>query len=384
MNTSTATCTLFCCGDVMTGRGIDQILPQPVAPELHEAYVKDARRYVTLAEEANGEIAHPVDRRYIWGDALPILDQTAPDLRLVNLETSVTTSDDYWRAKGIHYRMHPGNMSCLTTAAIHCCALANNHVLDWGHAGLAETIEVLRGHHIQTAGAGLTADEARAPAVFEHAAGKRIAVFACAMPDAGVPPDWAAGPHRPGVYYVDAPSTGAADELAAVIRERTHADDLVVLAVHWGSNWGYDIDPGHVAFAHALVDAGAVDLVCGHSSHHVRPFEVYRNKLILYGCGDFLNDYEGISGHERYRGDLTLMYFPKLDAASGDLQALEMVPLKLRRLRLETAAEPDVVTLRRLLNETGEDFGTRVDRRHDRLYWSADRRPHPPAMEQHP
>jgi Bacterial capsule synthesis protein PGA_cap len=58
-------------------------------------------------------------------------------------------------------------------------------------------------------------------------------------------------------------------------------------------NWGYSVDSSQVRFAHWLIDAG-IDPVYGHSSHHPRPVEVYRDKLILYGCGDLITDYEGI------------------------------------------------------------------------------------------
>ena len=61
---------LFLCGDVMTGRGVDQILPHPGAPEIHEPYVKSAIGYVELAEEASGHIERPVDFAYLWGEML--------------------------------------------------------------------------------------------------------------------------------------------------------------------------------------------------------------------------------------------------------------------------------------------------------------------------
>jgi poly-gamma-glutamate capsule biosynthesis protein CapA/YwtB (metallophosphatase superfamily) len=57
---------LFLCGDVMTGRGIDQILADPCSPGIQEPYVRDARDYVALAEEANGPIARPVAPGYFW------------------------------------------------------------------------------------------------------------------------------------------------------------------------------------------------------------------------------------------------------------------------------------------------------------------------------
>ena len=107
--------SVFLCGDVMTGRAIDQILPHPSKPALHESYVHDARGYLALAERASGDIPHPAPFAYVWGDALAELERRRPAARIVNLETSVTRSDTAW-PKGINYRMHPGNVGCLTAA----------------------------------------------------------------------------------------------------------------------------------------------------------------------------------------------------------------------------------------------------------------------------
>src|SRR5574340_1657497 len=74
---------LFLCGDVMTGRGIDQILPHPGNPALYEGYMKSAAGYVELAEDANGPIPKPVDYPYVWGDALAELELQKPDLRII-------------------------------------------------------------------------------------------------------------------------------------------------------------------------------------------------------------------------------------------------------------------------------------------------------------
>src|SRR5438067_9326955 len=97
--------TLFVCGDVMLGRGIDQILPRPGNPALRESRVRDARTYVELAEESGGRIPRPVPYSWPWGDSLAVLDEVAPDVRVVNLETSITRSDEYAPGKGVHYRM---------------------------------------------------------------------------------------------------------------------------------------------------------------------------------------------------------------------------------------------------------------------------------------
>src|ERR1700757_5241338 len=109
---------LLLCGDVMTGRGIDQALPHPVTPVLYEPYVHDAREYIALAEKAHGAIPRPVSFDYIWGDALQELDRAEVDFRIVNLETAITSAKTPWPDKGIHYRMHAQNVGCLSAARI--------------------------------------------------------------------------------------------------------------------------------------------------------------------------------------------------------------------------------------------------------------------------
>ena len=134
---------LFLCGDVMTGRGVDQVLPHPGLPGLHESAARSALRYVELAERSAGPIPRPVAYAYPWGDALDVLDRVRPDLRIINLETAVTTSDDYI-FKGINYRMHPANVEVLSVAGIDVAVVANNHVLDWSLPGFEQTLDVGR------------------------------------------------------------------------------------------------------------------------------------------------------------------------------------------------------------------------------------------------
>lgn len=369
---SSGALTLFLCGDVMTGRGIDQILPHPSLPEIHERYARDAASYVKLAEQRNGPIERPVDPAYIWGDALDEWRRVAPDLRIVNLETSVTTSDD-WLDKGINYRMHPANVPCLTAAGIDACCLANNHVLDWGRAGLLETLETLRGSGLATAGGGRDAREAREPAILEVPDLGRVVLLAFATTSSGVPSGWAATPQAPGVNLLPDLSDGSIDAIARRVREIVRPRDVVVASIHWGGNWGYRVPAAQRAFAHALVDAAGVDVVHGHSSHHPKGIEVYRGRPILYGCGDFVSDYEGILGHAEYRSDLCLMYFASIDPASGELLGLRMTPLQMQRFRLRRAAPDDVRWLRDTLTRQGEGLGTRVESAPDgslELAWS--------------
>lgn len=207
--------TLFLAGDVMTGRGIDQVLPRSVDPRLYESHVKTATRYVELAEAAHGEIPAPVPYEYAWGDALAELTRVSPDVRIVNLETAVTTSTTPWRGKGIHYRMHPANAALLTAAAIDVCVLANNHVMDWGRKGLMETLTTLRGSGIATTGAGETLEAAVRPAVVETESG-RLLVFGWGLADAGVPGSWEAGAGA-GVALLPAADRAASERVMAAV-----------------------------------------------------------------------------------------------------------------------------------------------------------------------
>ncbi len=245
------TIPLFLCGDVMTGRGIDQILPHPSDPHLYEQYVKDARRYVRLGE------------------------------------------------------------------------------------------------------------------------GVRLVVFGFGVPSSGIPYEWRASSQKPGLNLLPGLAQNATEEYASLIRKHTDPADMVLVSIHWGANWGYRIPISQRRFAHRLIDEAGVDLIHGHSSHHVKGIEVYRGKLIFYGCGDFINDYEGISGKEHFRGDLALMYFPQLDPQNGRLLGLEMVPLQRRNLQLRDAGDEDTRWLLEILNREGADLGTRFELSENRdLVWS--------------
>ena len=363
---------IFLCGDVMTGRGIDQVLPHPCDPVLYEPYVRDAREYVRLAEDAHGPIDRPVDFAYIWGDALEELKRFRTELRIINLETSVTRSADRWRGKEVLYRMHPENIGCLTAAGVDCCMLANNHVLDWDHAGLLETLGTLDGAGIRHAGAGRNAEEAAAPATLAVPGKGRVLVYSFGSVTSGVLPEWGATDERAGVNLLPDLWQETAESIAGEIQGRKHEGDFAIASIHWGSNWGYAISREQVRFAHLLIEGG-VDLVHGHSSHHVKGFEVYRDHLILYGCGDFLNDYEGIAGNESYRDDLTLMYLVTVDPGSGGLVEARLVPMRIQRFTLNRVRLDDAKWLAGVLNREGKRFGAGVELREDRtmtVRWS--------------
>jgi poly-gamma-glutamate synthesis protein (capsule biosynthesis protein) len=253
--------------------------------------------------------------------------------------------------------MNPANLPCLSAARIDCCTLANNHVLDWGPEGLADTLEALTHAGFATAGAGHCLAEAARPAILRGRANGRLVVHAVACPSSGVPPEWAETADGPGVHFVTGRIDASANRLADEITRHREPGDIVIVSVHWGSNWSYEVGQEARKLAHFLIDEADIDVVHGHSSHHARGIETYRERAILYGCGDLLNDYEGIGSHAAYRPDLTLAYVLSLEQ-DGSLGELEMLPYQLKHFRLNRAAAADRQWLATTLDRTCRPLGT--------------------------
>lgn len=270
-----------------------------------------------------------------------------------------------WPNKGIHYRMHPANIGCLTAARIDCCALANNHVLDWGRAGLAQTLQTLRQAGMHSTGAGTDLAAACAPATLPLAGGARLLVFSWATPDSGVPSAWAATAGHAGVALLPDLTDASAQQVAALVAAQRQAGDRVMVSLHWGGNWGVEVPQQHRRFAQRLIELDAADLVHGHSSHHPRPVEVCRGRLILYGCGDLINDYEGIASQERFDPSAVCLYFAQISRATGALQQLEIVPMQLQRLQLTHAKPAARRSLQSLFETEGRHFNTSVQAQAD-------------------
>lgn len=351
--------TLLLCGDVMPGRGVDQILPHPGVAKLREPGTRNAGVYVRLAEQVNGPIRRPVSFDWPWGDALRVVDDLAPDVRVINLECAVTRSNDFAPGKAVHYRMEPSNLPCVTAFRPDACALANNHILDFGRTGLTDTLHWLADAGLAAAGAGRDLAQAQQAAAIPLPDGGRALVFSCGAACSGIPASWAAAPGRPGLDLLTSLDEAAADSLISRVRAAKQPGDIAVVSIHWGPNWGYQVEREHARFARLLIDAG-VDLIHGHSSHHPRPIQIYRGKLILYGCGDCIDDYEGISGYEPFRDDLRLLYFATLRRGTGQLTELHMVPMQARQMRLHQAQAADSKWLAAILDQISRGYGSRI------------------------
>lgn len=287
---------------------------------------------------------------YPWGDALPML--RAADGVILNLECVLSDRGDPWPGKVFTFRSATRNVAVLRAASVRAVSLANNHALDYGPQALEDCLATLRAAGIAAAGAGWTLAAASAPAWF-RAGSTTVGLIAWTDNE----PSWEAGPRTPGIYYValDRGPAGLGHLLEGIQRART-ASDLLVVSAHWGPNWGERPPREHVEAAHRCIDAGA-DVVFGHSPHVTRGIELYRHRPILYGCGDFVDDY---AVDEVQRNDHS--FIATIDGDGSHLRRLVLIPTVIRRFQASLARGTErhtiVQRLRGLCAELGTD--TRV------------------------
>jgi poly-gamma-glutamate synthesis protein (capsule biosynthesis protein) len=250
-----------------------------IADGLRLSFVGD----VMLGRGVNRMLEHrPPD--YPWGDTLALLRRS--DWRACNLECVISDHGEPWSDKAFHFRSDAKNAAVLGVAGINAVSLANNHSLDFGYRAMQDMLRTLDERGISHAGAGMNSAAAFEPAV-STVHGKRISLIAFTDNE----PEWEATDRRPGVAYlpVDA-RDDRAQRLLRVVEQARRNSDLVVVSAHWGPNWGYEPPKEHVRFGRHLIDSGA-DIVFGHSGHVFRGIELYRERVILYCAGNFIDDY---------------------------------------------------------------------------------------------
>lgn len=283
---------------------------------------------------------------YPWGDTLPIF--RAADFRVCNLECAITGRGEPWPAKVFHFRTDSKNVAALGAARIDCVSLANNHALDFGHEGLADTLQILTAARIGHAGAGMNAAAAFAPAL-ATVRGLRIAVLAFTDNE----PQWEATETTPGIAYVpiDFDEERARRLFGAIQAAKSHSD-LVIVAAHWGPNWGYTPQPRHIPFAHRMIDLGA-DLIFGHSGHVFQGIEIYRGRPILYCTGNFVDDY---AVDEEERNDESFISIVELRA--GRPRLLTLHPTVISNCQAQLASGARAQDIVRKMKKLCRDFNT--------------------------
>ena len=180
------------------------------------------------------------------------------DLTMVNLETSISVGGTKY-PKEYNFQTPPSALTALKDAGIDIATMANNHAADYGSAGLTQTLAAIKRSPIPVIGIGRNADAAFAP-WYTTVRGLRIAIIAAdQVRDESTLPDFSAGPDKPGVANAYRPQL-----LSTVRAARTRAD-VVIVYLHWGTEYHSCPNAEQPPLADALVKAGATAVVGTHA-----------------------------------------------------------------------------------------------------------------------
>jgi hypothetical protein len=278
-----------------------------------------------------------------WGSLLPELKKS--DFNIVNLETTLT-DETKATPKVFNFKSSPKNVTALQHGAINIVNLANNHSLDFGFAGLAETIKTLNRAGIKHVGAGQNKDQAQKPLLLQKK-GVRIGVLGYTDNE----PGWLATAERPGTNYIHVGDIDRIKTDVAKIRDKV---DLVIVTIHWGPNMKNTPSPEVINFAHQMIDAG-VDIIHGHSAHVVQAIELYNDGVIMYDTGDLIDDY-AIDPVMKNNHSL----FIQICVDAHKEMELTAIPLIIENMQVNKAENNVAQKIIRNVNKLCEPFGTKI------------------------
>lgn len=270
---------------------------------------------------------------YVWGDTLEIIRNA--DLSLINLECAISSRGNEWNKtfKMFHFRADPEAIRVLSTAYIDYVSLANNHVLDYDIEALFDTLDMLEKKKIAYSGAGRDLTEAVKPAILEPknkprlydthdndgiikrnksiSRGPNIRIGIVSLTDNQ--PEWEASGNSPGINYIpinlSSSNSTYYDRLRYSIANARSISDIVIVSSHVGPHFRESPSREYSNFARSILDLGA-DIYWGHSNHMPQGIEIYNKKIIMYDCGDFIDDY---AVHSDYRNDLSFIFLLHLE-----------------------------------------------------------------------
>ncbi len=311
--TFAADVTIGFMGDVMVGRAVNQLLVQ-------------SKNY-----------------NKIWGNLLPLLKST--DFNIANLETTFS-KNGIKVPKAFNFQSDPANVETLLAANIKIVNTANNHILDYGVKGLKETIKTLDNAYIKHVGVGLTLKQSQYP-VYLSKKGLNIAVLGFTDNE----PGWAAQAHKAGINYISI-DPKKIETIKSLLESTKKKVDFLIVSLHWGGNWEERPSRDFQKFAHLLLDNG-VDLVHGHSAHIFQGIEIYKNKLIMYSTGDFIDDY---AVDLIAKNNQSFFFLVTIDAKG--LKELRLIPTTITNMQVNEASTADGRASLRAIKDLSEELGT--------------------------
>jgi poly-gamma-glutamate synthesis protein (capsule biosynthesis protein) len=281
---------------------------------------------------------------YPWGNTTTLLNNN--DFNIINLECMLTKSEKRV-FKVFNFKSDPDNVQSLVQANISLVNLANNHCLDFSEEGLKETIQTLESKKIKHVGAGENINQARKFEILEKN-GIKIGVIGYTDNE----PDWLATSEKPGTNYVKIGQIEQIEESIKLIRNQV---DIVIVSIHWGPNRIERPEPAIIDFAHKIIDCGA-DIIHGHSAHIFHGIEIYKNKVILYGTGDFIDDY---MIYPDQHNDQSFLFQVKI--TKKGVAAIELVPVYISEMQVNLAQDDLAQKILKRIKKLSAELGTEVE-----------------------
>jgi poly-gamma-glutamate capsule biosynthesis protein CapA/YwtB (metallophosphatase superfamily) len=273
----------------------------------------------------------------LYGDLLPVLRRA--DLRIVNCECALTSAaSPVWKS-GAVFKGEPAHVAGLKAVPFDVACLGNNHVLDYGVAGLRETLRVLARARIHTVGAGLTDAQALAP-LSVRVRGQRIHIVNVSEGE-----DLTGSTGGPGVFGWDI------ERALALTKALRTLGGVVIVVAHCGLEYVPFPPPYVVAAFRALVEAGA-DCVVGHHPHVPQGIEWWHGRPIFYSLGNFAF-YQPTTLVHRKTG-----FCVSLRCGGGRIAAIEIHPYRITDTGLRCLDAEEARAFSEDLNRLSRPFRT--------------------------
>ena len=239
-----------------------------------------------------------------------------------NLEGPLTDHGTPEQDKKFVFRSPPEKVAAaLKNAGFNVVSLANNHMLDYGADGLAQTIDTLDAAGIQHAGAGADLMSARRPAIF-RIDGMRIALLAYSVT---LPDNFYAEEHKAGTAFAHE------DQVREDVLAARKQADIVLVSFHWGQEGKTELRDYQTRLGHAAIDSGA-SAVIGHHPHILQGVEHYKNGVILYSLGNFT--------FGSYSMNSPYSVIAQLHFHDGRLQDLKFIPINVNNFEVQFQPQP--------------------------------------------
>lgn len=219
---------------------------------------------------------------------------SAADVAICHQETPISSTDTGLTPQGsMVFNAPPQIATALKSAGFDGCDNASNHVWDRGLTGIQRTDAVLARAGLQHSGPTGAGPRGEHTAYYRTGPKKSVLVAALAysytiVNDAG--PNLAVPSQAPWLKAILWPAIGAAGIEADARNARAHGADLVVISIHWGTEYHQTPTSDQLGLAKALLTSGAVDLIVGAHAHVVQPCQRIDGRYVLYGMGNFLSN----------------------------------------------------------------------------------------------